>query len=63
MCTGNRRSHLGFAGDGEFNADRPRYGAIIGTTAALAEINDAYKAKWTQHCVVETETTIDISDT
>ena len=42
MCAGNWCSHLSFAGDGEFNTDRPRCGAIIGTTA-LAEINDALR--------------------
>ena len=62
MCTGNRRPHLGFAGDGEFDTDRPRCGAVVGTTA-LAEIDDAYEAKWTQHCVVEAATMIDIADT
>ena len=62
MCTGNRRPHLGFAGDGEFNTDRPRRGAIIGTTA-LAEINNAYEANRTERCVVETPATSDIGDT
>ena len=62
MCTWNRRSHPGFAGDGEFNTDRPRCGAIIGTTA-FAEINDAYEANRTEHCVVEAPATSDIGDT
>src|SRR5262249_30324956 len=62
MCTGNRRPHLSFAGDGEFDTDRPRRGAIVGTTA-FAEIHDTYEAKWTQHSVIEAATAIDIGDT
>ena len=62
MCAGNWCPHPSFAGDGEFNPDPSRCGAIIGTTA-LAEINDAYEAKWTQHCVIEAATTINVGDT
>ena len=62
MCAGYRRPHADFMGDGEFNTDRPRCGAIIGTTA-LAEIDDAYEANRTEHCVVEAPATIDIGDT
>src|ERR1700758_1134602 len=62
MRTGNRRPHPRFAGDCELNAGRPRRGAIIGT-AALAEINDADKAKRMQYCVVETTTAADVGDT
>jgi hypothetical protein len=62
MCAGYRRPHVDFMGDGEFDTDCPRCGAIIGTTA-LAEVNDAYEAKWTQHCVVKTATAMDIGDT
>lgn len=59
---GNRRPHLGFVGDGEFDAGRPRCGAIVGTTA-FAEINDAHEAKGSQNSIVETATTVDIGDT
>jgi hypothetical protein len=62
VCAGNRRPHLGFVGDGEFDTGQPRRGAIIGTTA-FAEINDAHEAKGSQNSVVETATTVDIGDT
>jgi hypothetical protein len=62
MCAGDGRPHLGFASDGEFNTWRPRCCAIIGT-ATLAEINDAYEPKRTQHRVVKSATAVDIGNT
>src|SRR5438445_5253069 len=58
---GNGRPHFGFAGDAEFDTERPRCGAII-RTATVAEIDDTYESKWTQRCVVETATALDIGD-
>ena len=55
MRAGNGRPHLGFTGDGEFYAERPRCGAIVGA-ASLAEVNDAYEPERTQRRVVETAT-------
>jgi len=59
---GNGHPHLGFAGDGEFDAERSRCGTII-RTAAIAEIDDTYESKWTQRCIVETTAALDVGDT
>jgi hypothetical protein len=62
MCAWNRRPHLGFAGDREFDTGRSGCGTIVGT-AALAEINDTHEPKRTQYGVVKAPTAVDVGDT
>jgi hypothetical protein len=53
---------LGFVGDRKFNTKLTRCRTIVGA-AALAEVNDAYKPERAQRSIIETTTTVDVSDT
>jgi hypothetical protein len=61
MGAGSRSSQLGLAGYGELDAERSRRRAVI-RAAAIAEVDDPHKPKWTQCGVIETSAAPDIAN-